>query len=273
MAKLLLPSHLSSFALVSRTWRQAILPLVTILHVPMLSEVTLPSGPIGSQQIDVVDRYLRSLQDSPMQQQQQQIQRQRRASPRGHARSSVGGSSSPGGAAASPSVSGAAAADNSTIGANATPNPKPRSGNCRGTGAADANGTAAITAAGPGAAAGPLDPGAAPARPASGISPPLLQKLRRRFPFARTVGLHRSQLQHPRMELAALRGLSACEPHVTELHMYDTLAWDFPQQLTNLGSLTQLVTLKLWSLGAPGLDPSAQVGARAERGGRRMERP
>ncbi|KAG2482097.1 hypothetical protein HYH03_018953 [Edaphochlamys debaryana] len=96
-------------------------------------------------------------------------------------------------------------------------------------------------------------------KPPPGISAPLLPGLLQRFPYARTLGLHRSSLQHPAFEAAALEALALTCPGLSQLNVYDTLAWDFPQQLRCLAPLTQLTALKLWGLGAPGLDPSAQL--------------
>ncbi|GFR49096.1 hypothetical protein Agub_g10889, partial [Astrephomene gubernaculifera] len=168
-------SQLCCFALVCRSWRQATLPLVTTLHAPMTSEVTLPTGPPGMQRLEVVRRYL---------------------------------------------------------------------SNIKSTNTPSNNSSGALP---------PSQPS-----PSSPTSPPLLPSLLKRFPFVRTLGLHRSSLQHPAFEAAALQSVAACQPQVTQLHLYDTLAWDFPQQLPNLAGMTQLVTLKLWGLGAPGLDVSAQ---------------
>ncbi|GIL79362.1 hypothetical protein Vretifemale_8733 [Volvox reticuliferus] len=256
VAKLLLPSHLGSFALVSRAWRNSILPVVTILHLPFVSDITLPSGPVGAQQVEVVERYL----DLLKQQQQCQSQQQGQITEKCYQHSGASTRLRRQQYTIANSVANATQSRNTSVF---------EPSNCPGCATAAAgNGGNDPTGDGAGAARG-LNPagqmltgtgagtGTGPALRA-GFSPPLLQRLLQRFPYVRTVGLHRSQLQHPRLEVAALRGLSACQPPVMKLHVYDTLAWDFPQQLTNLGGLTQLVTLKLWNLGAPGLDPSAQ---------------
>ncbi|KXZ50168.1 hypothetical protein GPECTOR_17g804 [Gonium pectorale] len=178
-----LPSiDLCPFALVCQSWRQALLPLVTTLHAPLVGSVTLPTGPPGGPQLDLCRRYIAALDW------QQQAQRQ-----------------PPAGAAA----------------ASTSPGPPPP----------------------------PLPPG---------TSPPLLQRLLRRFPYATTLGLHRGTLSHPGLEAAALRATCGLAPGLARLHLYDTVAWDFPARLSGLAGLTNLVALKLWGLGAPGLDASAQ---------------
>ncbi|EFJ50036.1 hypothetical protein VOLCADRAFT_88993 [Volvox carteri f. nagariensis] len=264
VAKLLLPSQLGSFALVSRAWRQAVLPLVTVLHVPLLSSITLPSGPAGSQQIEVVEQYLDFLkqQQRQPQHQRQQVQQNSRA---GESANQTTQENAP--------IHGKGYGHG--CGSNGTHNSNHASAHSDGIGDVDAKNRQRGATAGSadcGGLSATTRPSLAASQPSTnadiglslhpGISPPLMQHLLSRFPFVRTVGMHRSQLQHPRLEVAALQGLSTCQPTVSQLHMYDTLAWDFPQQLTNLGALTQLVTLKLWSLGAPGLDPSAQLPVR-----------
>ncbi|GLI66836.1 hypothetical protein VaNZ11_010794 [Volvox africanus] len=254
VAKLLLPSHLGPFALVSRAWRHAILPLVTILHLPFVSDITLPSGPVGSQQIEVVERYLESIK----QQQQCQRQNQEEITAKRYQRSGATRLGRQHDTSANSDANATQFGDTATT----------EAGNwiATTTTATVGNGSSGPTGDGAGAGRGlsltgqlltGIATGTGPGLGAM-FSPPLLQRLLQRFPYARTVGLHRSQLRHPRLEVAALQGLSACQPPVVKLHVYDTLAWDFPQQLTNLAGLTQLVSLKLWNLGAPGLDPSAQ---------------
>jgi hypothetical protein len=92
-----------------------------------------------------------------------------------------------------------------------------------------------------------------------GITQPLISRLRERFPFASTLDVYRSELHHPTLERAALQTLSSLQPPLTRLTLHDNLSWDFPAPLSVLSSITSLVSLKLWGLGAPGMDPAAQV--------------